>query len=96
MMFGLYMNTELYFADSLQGAGDYIGLYAMKITFQEDPEYYSTSDLSLCDDDFKLNGDDAIEEFQARALYNRNVSYGTVTDAQGTWGHHQLVLRRQY
>ena len=85
MMFGLYMKTELYFADTLEGAGEYIGLYAMKITFQEDPEYYSTSDLSLCDEDFKLNGDDAIEEFQARALYNRNVSYGTVTDEQGTW-----------
>lgn len=85
MLFGLYMHTELYFAQSLEGVGDYIGLYAMKITFIEDPEYYSTSDLSFCDEDFKLNGDDAIEEFQARALYNRNVEYGTYTDENGDW-----------
>lgn len=85
MQFGLYMHTELYFAQSLEGVGDYIGLYAMKITFIEDPEYYSTSDLSFCDEDFKLNGDDAIKEFQARALYNRNVEYGTYTDESGDW-----------
>lgn len=85
MMFGLYMETEMYFASSLEGVGDYIGLYAMKITFKEDPADYVTSDLSLCDEDFKLNGDDAIEEFQARAMYNRNVEYGTYTDAYGDW-----------
>ena len=85
MMFGLYMDTEMYFAPSLEGVGDYIGLYAMKITFHEDPAYYATSDLSLCDEDFKLNGDDAIEEFQARAMYNRNVEYGSYTDQYGDW-----------
>ncbi len=85
MMFGLYMTTEAYFADSINDAGEYLGLYAIKCRFFEDPEYYSTSDLSLCDDDFKLNGDDAIKEFQSRALYNRNVSYGTYTDEEGTW-----------
>ena len=85
MMFGLYMDTEMYFAPSLEGVGEYIGLYAMKITFHEDPGYYATSDLSLCDEDFKLNGDDAIEEFQARAMYNRNVEYGSYTDEYGDW-----------
>lgn len=85
MQFGLYVKTELYFAQQLEGVGDYIGLYAMKITFIEDPEYYSTSDLSYCDEDFKLNGDDAIKEFQARALYNRNVDYGTYSDKNGDW-----------
>lgn len=85
MMFGLYMDTEMYFASSLEGVGDYIGLYAMKITFHEDPAYYATSDLSLCDEDFKLNGDDAIEEFQARAMYNRNVEYGSYSDDYGDW-----------
>ena len=85
MMFGLYMTTEAYFTDSIDGAGEYLGLYAIKCRFFEDPEYYSQSDLSLCDEDFKLNGEDALEEFQARALYNRNVSYGTYTDESGTW-----------
>ena len=46
MMFGLYMDTEMYFAPSLEGVGDYIGLYAMKITFHEDPAYYATSTRS--------------------------------------------------
>lgn len=85
MQFGLYLRTELYFAESLEGVGDYIGLYAMKISFIEDPEYYSTSDLSLCDSDFKLNGDDAIEEYLARAMYNRNVEYGSFSDENGSW-----------
>ena len=85
MLFGLYTETELYFAQSLNGIGEYLGFYGMKITFIEDPEYYSTSDLSYCDADFELNGDDAIKEFQARAHYNRNVTEGTYTDEQGEW-----------
>ena len=31
MMFGLYMDTEMYFAPSLEGVGDYIGLYAIHV-----------------------------------------------------------------
>ena len=84
MMFGLYMIPRCICPVAGRGRGLYRPLRD-EDHLPQDPAYYATSDLSLCDEDFKLNGDDAIEEFQARAMYNRNVEYGSYTDQYGDW-----------
>lgn len=87
MMFGLFTETELYFAETLYGMEQYTGLYGMRITFNEVPEWYTEPADSEEGDEswFRLDPQEVIDEYDKRGLYNRNKEYGTFEDEHGSW-----------
>ena len=87
MLFGLYAEAELYFAKSLYGMEQYTGIYGMKITFDEVPEYYTKPAGTAADDDswYRLDPQQVVDEYDKVGLYNRNKEYGTWEDEHGSW-----------
>lgn len=73
---GRPITVELIFADSLFGLPQYIGLYAVKITCEEEP-YEIPADATpeereeLKSREYHLDGEGAIEDLDYRLLYNR-------------------------
>lgn len=86
-LFGLYVEAEMYFAENLYGMEQYTGVYGMKITFLENPEYYTRPAGAEPDDDsyYRLDPQKVIAEYDKRGLYNRSKEYGTYEDERGSW-----------
>lgn len=86
-MFGIYVETELYAGKDLYGSGLYTGVYGMKITFNEVPEYYTRPAEADADDDsyYRLDIGELIDEYNRRALYNVNFEEGEYQDEHGGW-----------
>ncbi|MBR6790413.1 MAG: hypothetical protein IKM31_06070 [Oscillospiraceae bacterium] len=87
MMFGLFTETELYFAEDLYGTGQYTGLYGMRLTFNEIEEWYKKpADAEEGDESwFRLDTQAFIDEYDKRGLYNRVKETGTYEDDRGSW-----------
>lgn len=86
-LFGLYVEAEFYLSEGLYGLDQYTGVYGMKITFNEVPEYYTKPAGTEPDDDsyYRLDPQDVIDEYDKRGLYNRNKEFGTYEDEHGSW-----------
>ena len=87
MLFGMFIETRLYFAESLYGMDQYSGLYGMKIVFNEIPEYYKRPAGTAPDDDsyYRLDPQAVIDEYDLRGVYNVNKTTGTWEDEHGSW-----------
>lgn len=86
-MFGIYVEAELYAGKNLYGSDLYTGVYGMKITFNEVPEYYTRPADAEADDDsyYRLDVSELIDEYNRRALYNVNFEEGDYQDEHGGW-----------
>lgn len=70
-MYGVPVSVELLFADHLFDLPQHIGLYGVKVTFIEDyPSTFSANSVQWEPEDYKLDGDTAMEEINKRVLYN--------------------------
>lgn len=87
MMFGLFTETELYFAESLYGMEQYTGLYGMRLTFNEIEEWYKKPAGTEEGDEswFRLDTQKFIDEYDKRGLYNTVRETGTHEDERGSW-----------
>ena len=90
------METELYAGKDLYGSGLYTGVYGMKITFNEVPEYYTRPADADADDDsyYRLDIGELIDEYNRRALYNVNFEEGELDFSYET-GEAQTELPKE-